>query len=96
MTVHNGTITHNSATLTIGNYSDIWYYQYTVPSGGQCSSPISGTMAGANNLSSDTSYTFTAYSDSGCTTSIASASFTTLALPTVANLSSSSLTVMGG
>ena len=66
-----------TATLTLGNYSGEWYYKYTSPNGGSCSSSaVTGSTASLTDLSSNTSYTFKAYSDNGCTTAnlLASAS----------------------
>ena len=69
------------ATLTIGSYSSYggaWHYKYV---GGTCSSAVvAGTSsATATGLSPDTAHVFKAYSDSGCTTELATApSFTTL------------------
>ena len=93
--------TTTSLKLTIANHSGNWYYKYTTPSGGQCSNAVSGTTTIVGSLSSDTSYTFKAYSDSGCTSVIATgASITTLASPPASpravNLSSSSLAVTEG
>ena len=56
-----------TATLGIANYSGNWYYKHTSPSAGQCSSAVSGATASLSGLDSGTSYTFKAYSDSGCT-----------------------------
>ena len=89
--------TANSLKLTIANHSGSWYYTYTTPSSGQCSSVVSDTITTVTVLDSKTSYSFTAYSDSGCTSVIATgASITTLAPPRAVNLSSSSLAVMEG
>ena len=64
-----------TATLTIGSYSGNWYYKYTSPSSGTCSSTaVTGTTKDLTNLSSNTSYTFKAYSDTGCSTELATAS----------------------
>ena len=63
-----------SATLTIANYSPNWRYKYTSPSGGQCSSAVSGTTASPTDLSSGTNYTFKAYGDNSCSTPLATAS----------------------
>ena len=64
-----------TATLAIGNWSGgDWYYKYTSPSGGECSSAQSGTTANLENLSGNTSYTFSAYKDSSCATELATAS----------------------
>ena len=66
-----GSATATSLTLTIANYSGSWYYKYTTPAGGQCSGVNSGAVA--TNLNSGTSYIFEAYSDSTCTTKLATA-----------------------
>ena len=76
------TLTPSDATttrlkLTIANYSGNWYYRYTTPSGGQCSNAVSGTTTIVGSLSSNTSYTFKAYSDSNCATELATATVST-------------------
>ena len=68
--------TATSLKLTIANHSGSWYYKYTTTSGGQCSNVASGTTAVASDLQSSTSYIFKAYSDSGCTTVLATAAAT--------------------
>ena len=65
-----------SLKLTIANWSENWYYKYTTPTGGQCSSTISGATAIATGLASNTSYTFKAYSDSSCSMALATAAAT--------------------
>ncbi len=70
-----------TAKLTIGNHSGAWYYKYTTPGSGTCSSEVSAgtTTADATGLGADTSHVFAAYSDSSCSTVVATASaFTTL------------------
>ena len=49
-----------TATLTITDHSTAWYYKYTSPSGGQCSSVVSAGTSPANltNLTHGTTYTF--------------------------------------
>ncbi len=65
-------VTHNSATLTIGNWTGDWYYRYTVPTGGSCSTnAVTTTSVDLTNLSTNTDYTYKAYSDSGCNTEVA-------------------------
>ena len=67
-----------TAALTINNWSDPWHYKHTVPSGGVCSAEVAGTgdvsegttTANLTELSGNTSYTFDAYSDSGCITEL--------------------------
>ena len=74
-----GTVTKNGATLTIANHSGDWYYKYTSPTGGLCSSnAVSGTSTTVSGLNTGTTYTFKAYSDGTCSTEVATASaFTT-------------------
>ena len=71
LTVSN--ISATGATLTIANYGGDWYYKHTTPSSGQCSSKVSGLTATVGNLDSGTTYTFKAYSNSGCSTLVATA-----------------------
>ena len=86
--------TANSLKLTIANHSSDWYYQYTTPSGGTCSSVVSAgtTTAIASSLADSTSYTFKAYSDNGCTTELATAAATSTLAPAV-TLTASDATV---
>ena len=62
-------VTATGATLTIGGYSGAWYYKHT-NAGATCDGPVAaGTSTKAlTNLTAGTSYTFSAYSDSTCTT----------------------------
>ena len=87
-------VTHDSATLTIGNHTGNWYYKRTTPPGGQCSTTVSGTTASLTGLSTGTAHTFKAYSDSRCTAELATESFTTKpAQVTGLRLSASSATL---
>ena len=74
-------MTHNSATITIGNHAGDWYYKRTAPTTptASCSSVVSSptTTADLSTLSGNTNYTWKAYSDSGCSTELASESFLT-------------------
>ena len=71
-------ITSTGATLTIANYDGTWYYMATSGPHTSCSSAQTGTTAALSGLTSGQSYTYTAYSDSGCSTALASApAFTT-------------------
>ena len=74
-------VTHNSATITIGNHAGDWYHKRTAPTTptASCSSVVSsGTYtASLSDLSGNTDYTWKAYSDSGCSTELASESFLT-------------------
>ena len=55
-----------------------WYYKYTSPAGGSCSaSAVTGTSVDLTGLDGNTSYTYKAYSDSGCNTELASETFLT-------------------
>ena len=68
-------VTATGATLTIGDYiGSNWYYKYTSPTQGTCSSAQTGSSASVTTLTAGTSYTFVAYSDSSCTTLVATAS----------------------
>ncbi len=68
----------SSATLTINDHSGGWYYKYTIPSAGTCSSQVSTASTSVTSLATGTSHTFKAYSDSACTTELATATaFTT-------------------
>ena len=63
-----------TATLTISNFVPDWHNKYTAPTGGTCSTDaVSGTSVNLASLSGNTSYTFKAYSDSGCSTELATA-----------------------
>ena len=81
-----GSATATSLTLTIANHTGNWHYKHTTPNGGQCSSAVSATTAIATGLDSGTSYTFKAYSDSSCTTVLATAAaVSTSAIPLTAS-----------
>ena len=70
-----GTATADGMTLTIGSWSNDWYYKYTTPDGGSCSATaVTTTSKAVTGLTSNTAYTFRAYSDSGCLTLLAIAS----------------------
>ena len=72
-------VSATGATLTLTGYSGNWRYQHTTPSGGDCSaSAVSGTTKNLTGLTAGTTYIFKAYSDSACSTRIATAdAFTT-------------------
>ena len=81
VTLDASSVTHNSATLTIGNWTGNWYHKRTTPTTPtpNCSSVVSAPTKTADltNLDSNTDYTYTAYSDSSCSTELASRSFLT-------------------
>ena len=64
----------DTATLTIGNYAAAngWYHKHTTPSNGTCSGKQTAAAASLSSLSGNTDYTYKAYSDSGCSTELAS------------------------
>ena len=67
-----------TATLTLGNYTGDWYYKYTAPAGGTCAaSAVTASTKDLTELAGNTTYTFKAYSDSGCATELASETFLT-------------------
>ena len=69
------TRTSTSLTMILTNHSTAWYYKYTTPTGGTCSSAVSAgtTWATVDGLTPNTSYTFKAYSDAACGTVLATA-----------------------
>ena len=67
LTVTAGSITHDEATLTIDDWSGNWYYK---EASGTCSDDaVSTTSVDLDSLAGNTSYTYSAYSDSGCSSS---------------------------
>ncbi len=76
----------DSATLTIAHHTGAWYYKHT-GAGATCDGPVSGTTKALTGLTGGTTYTYSAYSDSTCSTLLATApAFTTLG-HSVSNLS---------
>ena len=73
--------------LTIANHTGSWHYQADTGPHTSCSSAQSGATATLTGLTAGTTYTYKAYSDSGCTTAnlVATASAFTTAI-TVGNL----------
>ena len=74
-------VTHNSATLTLANYVGNWWLKRTAPSAGACDSKSSVYTESLMGLTASRSYTYKGYSDSGCTTEVASETFMTSAAP---------------
>ena len=73
-------VTATTATLTIANHAGDWYYKHT-NTGATCDGPVSGTSTNLTGLDKNTAYTYSAYSDSGCTAAnllATAAQFTTL------------------
>ena len=78
-------VLHNRVTLTISGHSTSWWYNYT-PGGGACKSTGAGATPSyiVKPLNAETTYSFVAYSDSGCVTRIGTAqSATTAKAPTI-------------
>ena len=64
----------DGATLTIGGYTGNWHYKHTIPGDGRCSvTAETGTTASVSDLQANTRYVFRAYSDSSCSSEIATA-----------------------
>ena len=63
-----------TVTLTIGGHTGNWYYKANVGPHATCKGPVTGSSVDLTGLSSNTSYTYTAYSDSGCSTAVVAAS----------------------
>ena len=92
LTVSN--IAATTATLTIAGHSGNWYYKHT-NTGATCDGPVSGTTKNLTGLTAGTSYTYSAYSDSTCTTGnllATAAEFTTPAL-TASNVAATTATL---
>ena len=89
-------IAASTATLTLANEGgeSAWYAKRLTPAGGTCSSAISnGATLGLTNLQQNTSYTYAAYRDSGCTQVAASGTFTTLRTLTASNVTDTTATL---
>ena len=83
-------LTANTATLTLFPYAGTWYYQAnTGPDSSSCQGPVTTASKDIAGLTPVTSYTYTAYSDSGCSTALdAAPQFTTQGV-SVSNLNES-------
>ena len=80
ITLMSSRVTATSATLTLRNYSGSWWLKPTAPA--DAAGKLMGTAAteSLNDLTGGTSYTYTTYSDSECTTAnelATAAAFTT-------------------
>ena len=78
-------VTATTATLTIAGHSGDWYYKATTGPHTDCQSVVSaGTdNTGLTGLAANTSYTYSAYSDSQCSTLLATASSFTTTTPSL-------------
>ena len=94
LTVSN--ITATGATLTIANHTTAWYYKATSGPHTACQSAVA---AGTDNkaisgLTAGTSYTYSAYSDNGCSTLLATAApFTTSVTLTSSSVTATTATL---
>ena len=79
-------VTGAGATLTIANHSGDWYYQHS-GQGATCQGPVAGNSQSLTTLTAGT-YTYSAYSDSGCGTLLATAAAFTLGQHHVSSLTS--------
>ena len=78
------TIQTTQASLRISGHTGAWYFNSNKsPYNTTCTAISSGSRVDATGLTAETRYVFTAYSDSSCTTPIASTQFTTLRAATL-------------
>ena len=68
-------IAGTTATLTVSGYTDAWYYKATSGPDTTCQGPVAAGTSSASltGLTAGSSYTYSAYSDSGCSTLLATA-----------------------
>ena len=84
-------ITATDATLTIAGHTGQWWYKADAGPHTTCQGPVSGSSKALTGLSAQTSYTYSAYSASGCASAnllATAASFFTTPFPYVSNLTS--------
>ena len=60
-------VTPTGATLTLTGHTGSWYYKADVGPDNSCTGPVSGTTKALTGLTTGTTYTYQAYSDSTCT-----------------------------
>ena len=85
-----------SATLTIANHAGAWYYQADVAPDTACTGPVNTATQALSGLTPSTTYTYKAYSDSGCTTAnllASAAAFTTTASLTASGITTTTATL---
>ena len=69
-------LTPTGATLTLTGHTGNWWLKKTAPSAGTCTAGEADRSHALTGLTGGTSYTYTAYSNSSCTTLIDTATFT--------------------
>ena len=71
-------VTATGATLTVANHPGTWYYKADTGPDATCQGPVHAATETLTGLTTGTTYNYTAYSDSGCSTQLAAAgAFTT-------------------
>ena len=96
-----GSVSHNTATLTLSNHTGQWWYKADTGPHATCSNiAVAGSSVNLRRLTPSTQYTYTAYSNWVCNTAIATASaFTTASPPppprslTVSNITATTATL---
>ena len=86
-------ITATTATLTIAGHAGAWRYKADKAPHTACSSAVSTTTKDLAGLSAGTTYTYTAYSDSTCTSEVADETFTTSASLTASSITKTTATL---
>ena len=86
-------ISATGATLTLSNHSGNWHYQANKAPDNTCQGPVSGSTKDLTGLTAGTSYTYTAYSDSGCASAMATTTFTTPAGLTASSVAETTATL---
>ena len=71
VTLTAGSVTHNTATLTLANHSGNWWLKRTTPASTNCKSKGTTATESLSSLTGNTSYTYKAYSNSDCSTELA-------------------------
>ena len=91
-----GSLTPTGATLTLTGRTGNWWLKETSPSAGTCTAGETDFSHALSSLTRGTTYTYTAYSDSSCTTLVVAVTFTTPGLTAGSlTLTSATLTLTG-
>ena len=86
--------TATTATLTIANHSGDWWYKATSGDHTTCQGPVSGASVNISPLIKGATYTYSAYSDSGCATLLATAAAFTTPTITVLGIGDTTATLI--